>query len=234
MRKAVCSVCLPPETGTLPQPRQRHEIGVRLGGGRHPSKAPGMEIQPEMEQPHLLPSLPFARDFIYSVIKGERAEQPEMLKNGFSEKPGIKRLFFPPPHCKHISVLLLTMPLVPARGQPGREKGCGSRRGDTGVCPALCSRFASQTQGKTGTKRSSGLRQTDAGGCGWGNPLAWLFGEGHSGGRGGHSPPPPTDPRGGWVWGHRGRDVGSDRPLGAASQAGKVLSSPGDFTHQQH
>jgi len=41
----------------------------------------------------------------------------------------------------------------------------------------------------------------------------------------GRSPPPPTDPRGRWVWGHPGVDMGSNHHPGAASQAGKVLSS---------
>lgn len=68
-----------------------------LGEGRNPSKAPRMRcLQPEMEQQHLPPSLPFSQYFIYSVIKGERAKEPETLKNVFLEKPGINGLFFPP------------------------------------------------------------------------------------------------------------------------------------------
>lgn len=34
---------------------------------------------------------------IYRVVKAERAEGPERLKNQFLEKPGINRLFFHPP-----------------------------------------------------------------------------------------------------------------------------------------
>lgn len=105
-----------------------------------------------------------------------------MLKKGFVEEPGINRLFSPPCTVNSSALLFRT----PLGANPPDSQGGRRAPAELGGCSSAAA-SGHKPMGKLGWKRGPRLRQTDAGGWRWAG----------SKGRGGHSSPLPTDPRGG-------------------------------------